>query len=67
MARTGGSNPSKDYGIDEDFWFLTGQSQVARSKVTLIQIQLCIGLSTRNTLGPRVRFKLQPQKRALRV
>lgn len=43
MTRTGVSNPSKDCGIDEDFRFLTGQSEAARSKGTLTQIQLCIG------------------------
>lgn len=63
MARTEGSNPSMDCGVDEDFRFLTRQSEVARNNVTLIHIQLCIGLSTRNPLIPRVRSKLQQQRR----
>lgn len=64
MARIQGSNSSKDYGINEVFRLLTGQSEAARSKITPIQIQLWIGLPSRSTLGPRWKSKLQQQRGA---
>jgi hypothetical protein len=47
------SNTSKDYGVNEAFRLQTGQSEAARSKISLIQIHLCIGLPSRSTLGTK--------------